>query len=144
MQRQLEPVRLASISSVPGARRGHAIVLGDREAFNKPQLIRQIIEARRLRGEIFGAELFADPAWDLLLELYLAHLEQRRLSVSALFKAGGQPATTNLRWLAKLERDGLAERVNDKLDARRIWVSLSPKGVDAMKRYFDEAAITTD
>ncbi len=106
--------------------------------------VRAAMAARELRGHYFDPDFFADPAWDLLLELYLAHLEQRRLSVSALFKAGGQPATTNLRWLAKLEQDALAERVNDKLDARRIWVSLSPKGVDAMKRYFDEAAITTD
>lgn len=106
--------------------------------------VRAAMAARELRGDYFDPDFFADPAWDLLLELYLAHLEQRRLSVSALFKAGGQPATTNLRWLAKLEQDALAERVNDKLDARRIWVSLSPKGVDAMRRYFEEAAITTD
>lgn len=106
--------------------------------------VRAAMAARELRGHYIDPDFFADPAWDLLLELYLAHLEQRRLSVSALFKAGGQPATTNLRWLAKLEQDALAERVNDKLDARRIWVSLSPKGVDAMRGYFDEAAITTD
>lgn len=100
--------------------------------------------ARELRGCYFDSDFFADPAWDLLLELYLAHLEQRRMSVSALFKSGGHPATTNLRWLAKLERDALADRVNDKLDARRSWISLSPRGVDAMKRYFDEVATTTD
>ena len=106
--------------------------------------VKATMAVRELRGLYFNRNLFADPAWDLLLELYQAHLEQRRLSVSALLKAGGQPATTNLRWLAKLERDALAERVNDKLDARRIWVSLSPKGADVMKRYFDEVAITAD
>ena len=105
--------------------------------------VRAVIEARALRGQYFEPAFFADPAWDLLLELFLAHLEQRRLSVSALFKAGGIPATTNLRWLAKLEQDALVERENDTLDARRTWVSLSPKGREAMKRYFNEALLST-
>ena len=34
--------------------------------------IRAMIRARRLRDQYFSGELFADPAWDMLLDLLLA------------------------------------------------------------------------
>src|SRR5437762_3206264 len=47
--------------------------------------VRAILRARRSRDRFFDASLFADPAWDMLLELYLAELlGERRLSVGSL------------------------------------------------------------
>jgi DNA-binding MarR family transcriptional regulator len=94
-------------------------------------------EQSRQRDAFFGENLFADPAWDMLLELYARHVELERIAVSDLCIAANVPATTALRWIVKLERDGLVTRVADGLDARRCWLELSPAGLDSMRRYMD-------
>lgn len=99
--------------------------------------IRQSIAARAARSRFLPCDLFADPAWDMLLELYALECEQRRTSVSKLCIAAAVPATTALRWIDKLHVDELVIRSADPLDARRVWVSLSKVGRSAMKRYFE-------
>ena len=101
------------------------------------QRIKRVLEARRARDQFLPVSLFSDPAWDMLLEAYLAFLEQRRISVSALCHASRAPSTTGLRWLHKLEDEKLVHRTSDPFDARRSWVELSPGGVSAMAAYFD-------
>jgi DNA-binding MarR family transcriptional regulator len=76
----------------------------------------------------------------MLLEAYLAFVEQRRISVSSLCDAAAVPPTTGLRWVNKLEEEQMVVRVPDRLDARRIWIELSPRGVSAMSRYFEAIA----
>jgi DNA-binding MarR family transcriptional regulator len=98
--------------------------------------VRWILKARRNRSKIFPADLFADPAWDMLLELYAAELGQRRLSVTNLCDGAGVPATTALRWLATLEKNELVDRLHDPLDRRRVFVTLSASGSEAMRSYF--------
>ena len=99
------------------------------------ELVRAIIEARNARKRFFGDQLFADPAWDILLELYVLRCDQRRASVSKLSLGAGVPTTTALRWIEKLHSDGLVEREPDPLDARRVWVALSDRGFEAMQSY---------
>lgn len=102
-----------------------------------PQLVRAIQAARRRRDALFAPELFADPAWDMLLELYALHLEQKRVSVSSLCIAAYVPPTTALRWVAKLEEERLATRTEDPMDGRRTWIELSAVGIERMERYFE-------
>lgn len=101
------------------------------------KVVRSVQRARRSRDYCFDPALFADPAWDMLLELYASHVEQRRISVSSLCVAAHVPATTALRWIAKLEQDGLAVRRDDPNDGRRSWIELTMDGVERMTRYFD-------
>jgi DNA-binding MarR family transcriptional regulator len=98
--------------------------------------VRQVIRQRRLRDELFDSELFADPAWDMLLDLYAARLDRARVSVSSLCIAAAVPATTALRWIKTLTETGLFERKADQHDARRIFVQLSDGATTAMHRYF--------
>ena len=100
-------------------------------------LVRSILKARRERADHFNGHLFADPAWDILLELFALELEQRRVSVSKLCLSAAVPCTTALRWVEKLHEEGLISRGEDPFDGRRIWVSLSPAGAKAMRGYFD-------
>ncbi|QIK78860.1 hypothetical protein G7077_08090 [Sphingomonas piscis] len=72
----------------------------------------------------------------MLLELYSAHLGQRRLSVSSLCGGSGVPPTTALRWITTLEKQRLIARRNDPMDGRRVFVELSFSGVEAMDAYF--------
>ena len=63
----------------------------------KAQQVRSTIKSRRMRNEVFGDNLFGEPAWDMLLDLYASHLEQKRVSVSSLQIASAVPGTTALR-----------------------------------------------
>ena len=94
------------------------------------------IKARRLRARFFSENLFADPAWDILLDLLQAEVLQVRVSVSSLCGAAAVPATTALRWIKTLTDRGLIVRRADPFDGRRVFVELSPNASDAMHRYF--------
>ena len=107
-------------------------------AGSKP--IRRILRERTRRTQHLKASLFGEPAWDMLLELYASEIEQRRISVTSLCLASGVPATTALRWISALEREGLIQKRSDPLDGRRAHVSLSTKGLNAMFAYFRAAA----
>ena len=85
---------------------------------------------------ILGDELFADPAWDMLLELYASHLGRHIVSTSELVAASAVPATTALRWIDKLDSVGLARRIADPDDRRRVLVQLSGEGLAKMRSYF--------
>ena len=106
-------------------------------ATNHLDTVRQIGRARQARARIIGKNLFGEPAWDMLLELYALSLEQHECSVSSICLASGAPPTTALRWLDKLQGCGLVVREDDTLDARRTWVRLSDEGLSRMRRYFD-------
>jgi hypothetical protein len=101
--------------------------LGARGASRRIQAgqIRAIIRARRMRDQFFKGDLFADPAWDMLLDLMAARLEQRRVAVSSLCIAAAVPPTTALRWIKTLCEQGLFVRVADPQDGRRVFIELS-------------------
>jgi DNA-binding MarR family transcriptional regulator len=102
----------------------------------KAQQVRSTIKSRRLREDVLGENLFGEPAWDMLLDLYASHLEQKRVSVSSLQIASAVPGTTALRWMTRLESKGLIIRHADPFDARRVFVELSPEGLQLMERYW--------
>jgi DNA-binding MarR family transcriptional regulator len=100
--------------------------------------VRTVIRARRLRSRFFSEELFADPAWDMLLDLLQAEISQLRVPVSSLCIAAAVPATTALRWLKTMTAQGLFVRRADPHDGRRVFVELAPKASQALRRYFAE------
>lgn len=99
------------------------------------EAVSQIICARRKRANLLGPQLFSDPAWDMLLALFQAELRQQSLATYELAKVTCVPATTALRWIDVLEREGLLRRRPDPLDARRIFVGLSARGSAAMQQW---------
>lgn len=107
-----------------------------------PALIRTIIRQRQARARFFDPELFADPAWDILLDLAAARAERRQVSVTSLCIAAGVPATTALRWIGQMVDSGLLLRVSDPHDRRRAYIALSDATADSMARYFDSICST--
>lgn len=97
-----------------------------------------MIRARRLRGRFFPENLFADPAWDMLLDLLQAEIAQLRVPVSSLCIAAAVPATTAFRWLKSMTDQGIFVRRADPHDGRRVFVELSNEASIAMRRYFAE------
>lgn len=100
------------------------------------EIVRNVIRARRLRYKFFDPDLFADPAWDMLLDLFHAEIAQLRVSVSSLCVAAAVPATTALRWITTMTDADLFRRCADPHDARRVCVELSPMASEAMSWYF--------
>jgi hypothetical protein len=117
---------------------GERLARAARPALPDPRLVRRIIRQRQLRARFFDGELFADPAWDMLLDLTAARAEHTRVSVTSLCLASGVPPTTALRWIGQLTASGLLERVEDETDRRRVFITLSDRAADAMARYFAE------
>jgi len=109
-----------------------------RPALPDPRLVRSIIKNRRLRNRFFEGDLFADPAWDMLLDLTAARAEHARVSVTSLCIAAAVPPTTALRWISQMVEAGLFERQCDDTDRRRAFITLSEKAAQAMARYFEE------
>ena len=109
-----------------------------RPSLPSARLVRKIIAARKARARFLDTDLFADPAWDMLLDLTAARVEHQRVSVTSLCIASGVPPTTALRWIGQMVEAGLFERVEDELDRRRAFIRLSDKAADAMARYFAE------
>jgi hypothetical protein len=103
-----------------------------------PRLVRRIIRQRHLRARFFDGDLFADPAWDMLLDLTAARAEGVRVSVTSLCIASGVPPTTALRWISQMTQAGLLERAEDETDRRRAFIALTDKAAEAMARYFAE------
>lgn len=105
------------------------------------ELARQKYDDRRRRTKIFQSEeLFGEPAWDILLDLFIAAKERRRVSVTSACIGSAVPSTTALRWIAILEKQGLLMREADPGDARRVYVKLSARGYAAMLEYFASAS----
>ena len=101
-------------------------------------VVRNVIRARRLRARYFPSDLFADPAWDMLLDLLQAEIAQLRVPVSSLCIAAAVPATTALRWLKTMVSQGLFVRRADPHDGRRVFVELAPEASLQLRRYFAE------
>lgn len=97
--------------------------------------VRRIIRARRIREQQLGPELFADPAWDLLLEAFAADLRHEWLTVSHLCRASRMPETTALRWIKLLEKEGWLKEAQSP-DGRK-WMELTLQGSSKLRRYFD-------
>lgn len=96
-------------------------------------------EAKR-RGDrraLFGAyDVLSDPAWDILLELYIAGLSGNGLYASVVGTEAGIPQSTTLRWLNVLEKMGLVRRNPDPFDKRRQWVGVTPRARTLMEKHF--------
>ena len=104
----------------------------------RARFARETIRRRRKREQYFPSGLFADPGWDILLDLYAALYENESVSVSSLCIAASVPQTTALRWIAMMTDDGWLVRGNDPADRRRAYLKLSDKARNRMDAYFDD------
>lgn len=92
---------------------------------------------RRLRSQYFPAELFSDPCWEMLLDLYDAALAGAEVTVTSLGVASGVPQTTALRRMETLQAHNLIMRTEDKTDKRRTIIRLSDTGMQAVENFFE-------
>jgi hypothetical protein len=90
---------------------------------------KRMYRARRVRDQYFSKGLFRDPGWDILLDLYIARHDGRDVTISAACIGAAVPATTGLRWLRRLEEEGLLYRRRLGKDDRVSLVDLTDEGL---------------
>ncbi|HUD27762.1 MAG TPA: response regulator [Novosphingobium sp.] len=100
--------------------------------------IRDLLRKETKRREIGGGELFGDPAWAMLLDLLLAKIEGRRVSVSSACIASGAPMSTALRLVRRLVDESVLCRLPDELDRRRHFLAINPKFEQPLVDYLSE------
>ena len=96
--------------------------------------IASILRLRRARSKALGADLFGDVAWDLLLELFGAHLAGRKIRLSEI--DAGAPRSTVSRWAAVLEERGLVSCRLDHLGCKDLQLELTGAGASKMDELF--------
>ena len=96
----------------------------------------ELYRERRRRERIFSLNLFGEPAWDILLDLFSAHLQDKQISVTSVCIAANVAPTTALRWISELQEKLLIERFDSDTDRRVKWVRLTPSASKLMFEYF--------
>jgi len=84
--------------------------------------------SRRVRDRLFGRDLFPNPAWNILLELFVAAEEGRNVTIKSACVAAGVPQSTALRHIAHLIDVRLAARAVHPSDARSAYLKLTDGG----------------
>jgi DNA-binding MarR family transcriptional regulator len=97
---------------------------------------------RRRRVALFGRAMFGEPAWDMLLTLYILDVSGQRQTIGALLHFSGTPMSTAKRWLDYLEAHGLVCREEHPTDRRTAFVALSDKARNMLNLYYSGTALT--
>ncbi|MHA6334539.1 hypothetical protein ACXYL9_12745 [Qipengyuania sp. CAU 1752] len=90
---------------------------------------------RERRSKFLPDLLLGEPAWDILLDLFHHEAIGRKVATTDALIAARVPATTALRYLGQLEREGLIRRERARGDQRKRVVVLTSKGTFAMSEY---------
>lgn len=91
---------------------------------------------RRRRERTLPGDLFGEPAWDMLLDLYVQKARARPVSIHSLCIASMVPPTTALRWIDRLLACGLVERRRCERDLRVVHIVLTGRGMAAIEAHF--------
>lgn len=98
-----------------------------------------IYRSRQMRSRYFEGSLLGDPAWDMLLDLFISKIQGRRVSTSSLCLAAHVPQATGLRWIDQLRRGGLLQQAPAHDDARVKLVEISSEGFRRMRAFIADS-----
>ena len=94
---------------------------------------------------LFGRELFSDPAWDLILELYAAKLGNGRMSAPQLARSIGVSETIAYRWIAALVEAGIVfwnEKLSDSTETTLELSNEAGEKMDHLAKQWSSAFIS--
>jgi len=103
------------------------------------RLARSIHAERYFRNEFLDCDLLGEPVYDMLLMLFAASLEGKRMSVTDLTVSSGVPQTTALRWINVLHDRGYTRRTPNPNDARVVYIEIEPEGRARMTAFLQKA-----
>ena len=97
------------------------------------------IRRRLLRRQLIGSqELFGEPAWEILLDVFVHECRGKPLAITSTCATAGIPMSSGLRLIQKLCEADILRRVPDPYDGRRFFIRLQPAAHDRMRAYFSE------
>jgi hypothetical protein len=117
------------------ADRGGAILYGDERL---ARFASSILRARQRRVAYIDPLLLADPAWDMLLDLFVDAVRGGRMLTTSLCLATATSQAAALRWIEQLRQGGLLRRYRSVEDRRLHLVEITPAGFQLMRRYLHD------
>jgi DNA-binding MarR family transcriptional regulator len=106
------------------------------------EFAKRLIRDRRARDNAFESGLFADPAWDIFLHLFVAGELGQATSVNDVCIAAAVTPTTAVRWMSALENKGLVVKTRDDRDDRRTTIRLTDQTFADMRKHLGSIAAT--
>lgn len=110
---------------------------------NLTAVAEKIYRVRRRRDALmaarFGGEIFSDPAWDIILDLYIHNSKNQDVSVTSVCAASMVPITTALRYVTVLSERGLIERSKNPKDGRSYLLRLSSEAIRIVEDLLTDA-----
>jgi DNA-binding MarR family transcriptional regulator len=93
---------------------------------------------RRERAKHFNSQqIFGEPAWDILLDLYIHQARDEQVTVKSALVGSGTTATTAQRWLNVLDSEGLISSEVDPADSFKYFLRLTAEGYESITRYLE-------
>ena len=102
---------------------------------------RELLAHRQKRTRWFGEAMFGEPAWDILLLLYVARAGQRH-TITSVSEAANVSKSTAIRWVGYLAHHQLIRRDPHPIDKRMSFLELTEKAVGALEQYLSDTLPT--
>ena len=90
---------------------------------------------RRRRDALFPDELFGEPAWDLLLAMFIAREKGQAMILCRAYRAACVSDTTGRRLLDRMEGDGLITRRRAPRSRKMRVVELTETATEQLVTY---------
>jgi DNA-binding MarR family transcriptional regulator len=104
------------------------------------RVARALLAIRRRRSDYLHAAMFGEPAYDMLIGLYVAEDSGEAVTVARLSEIAGVPLSSAARWLEYLSAKRLAYREPHPSDRRASLIRLTKEGRQALEGLFQAAA----
>lgn len=113
---------------------------GEPEEPSEIERAREILRLHRARVRLFSPlrTIFHNPAWDVMLQLFIAHEEGRAMTVDDLHTTSIVPAEVLKRWVRALEGEGIIARWPNVTASRGDVIALTPYAMETMLRFLDD------
>jgi len=108
-------------------------------------LAKAVWKTSRSRSPIFDPDIFGEPAWDILLDLFHEQVAKRQVYIKNACLGADVPTTTGLRWIETLIERRWVVRQADPHDRRRQTITRSEEGMAkmrlCMRQMWDQLAV---
>jgi hypothetical protein len=94
-------------------------------------LARSIFELRKMRAHHLPDAVLSEIAWNILLALFVADADGRRMTGHDLLEVAEAPKSTGQRWIMALHVEGLV--VGDGTGNLDDVIGLTPAGISAVE-----------
>ncbi len=94
-------------------------------------LARSILDLRKMRAHHLPAAVLSEVAWNILLALFVADADGRRMTGRNLLEVAEVPASSGQRWILVLHVEGLL--VGDGRGNLDDVIGLTPKAISAVE-----------